>query len=120
MALQKAGKTIDEVTKRMDTGHVAAAVDLLQQTITSLKKYGAAAQVVEAVRQLENLLAQVETGELSLRERKLSKYRSHSYGKMSSHELWSAKNRRPVSNSRRDTSAAIDPNASAPGADKGK
>jgi Ca-activated chloride channel family protein len=90
VALQKAGQTIDEVTKRMDTGRIEAAVALLQQTIASLKKYGSVAQVSEAVLQLENLLAQVETGELSLRERKLHKYRSHSYRKMSSSELWSA------------------------------
>jgi Ca-activated chloride channel family protein len=90
VALQKAGKTIDEVTRRIDTGHVEAAVALLQQTIAALKKYGSAAQVNEAVRQLENLLLQVEAGELSLRERKLHKYRSHSYRRMSSHEHWSS------------------------------
>jgi Ca-activated chloride channel homolog len=90
VALQKAGKTIDEVASHMDQGNVAAAASLLHQTITLLRKYGPAASVAEAVQQLEKMLAQVETGELSLRERKLSKYRSHSWRKMSSHELWSA------------------------------
>jgi Ca-activated chloride channel family protein len=90
VALQKAGQTIDEVTRHMDWGNVLAAAALLQQTISALKQYGPEGLVSEAVQQLERLLAQVEAGELSARERKLSKYRSHSYRKMSSHEHWSA------------------------------
>jgi Ca-activated chloride channel family protein len=95
VALQRAGQTIEGATQHMDKGNVAEAVQMIQRNIELLKKYGPAAQIQEAVQQLQNLLAQVETGELSLRERKLSKYRSHSLRKMSSSELWSAQEAAP-------------------------
>jgi hypothetical protein len=90
VAMQKAGKAIDEATSQVDKGDANAAATFLQEAIASLKKYGPAALVSEAVQQLEKLLAQVRTGALSTRDRKLSKYRSHTYRKMSSSELWSA------------------------------
>jgi len=58
------------------------AVQALSQAITSLKSYGPGAAVGEAVQQLGNLLGRLTSGQWSLRERKLSKYQSHSYRKM--------------------------------------
>ena len=40
-------------------------------------------------------IKRIQSGEWSLRERKMSKYRSHSYGRMSSRELWSAGEQAP-------------------------
>jgi len=90
VALQRAGKVLDEVTKLMDVGRLDEAVMALNQTIAALKSYGPEAAVGEAVQQLESLLGRLTSGEWSLRLRKLSKYSSHSYQRMSSSEFWSA------------------------------
>jgi hypothetical protein len=90
VAMQRAGQVMDEVTKRLDAGRIEETVQALNQTIASLKSYGPGAAVGEAVQQLENLLGHLTSGQWSLRERKLSKYRSHSYRKMSSGELCSS------------------------------
>src|ERR1017187_8550211 len=90
VALQRAGQVIDQVTQLMDGGRVDEALVVLNQTINSLKSYGPEATVGEAVKQLEDLLGRLTSGEWSLRLRKLSKYRSHSYGRMSSSEHWSS------------------------------
>jgi Ca-activated chloride channel family protein len=89
VAMQRAGKVIDDVTRLMDAGNGVAAVAGLRAAIDSLKGYGPKAPVGEAVQQLEAMLKRIEGGEWSLRERKLSKYRSHSYRRMSSSEHWS-------------------------------
>lgn len=89
VALQKAGRTIDEVTKRMDAGRQQEAEQLLERAIGQLRHYGDAQQVAEAVQQLEQLRTVLARGMFSLAERKSSKYRSASYLKMSSSEMWS-------------------------------
>lgn len=89
VALQKAGKTMDEVTQRMDAGRGDEAARLLEQTIQCLDAYGTPASVAEAIRQLEQLRAKIAGGLFSKKERKSSKYRSASYLKMSSSEMWS-------------------------------
>jgi hypothetical protein len=90
VAMQRAGQVMEEVTQRLDAGRIDEAAQALTQAITSLKSYGPGAVVGEATQQLENLLERITSGKWSLRERKLSKYRSHSYRKMSSSEHWSA------------------------------
>lgn len=89
VAMQKAGRTIDEVTKRMDAGRQVEAAQLLERAIEQLRGYGNPQQVSEAVQQLENLQGLLGQGMFSLAERKSSKYRSASYLKMSSSEMWS-------------------------------
>jgi Ca-activated chloride channel homolog len=89
VAMQRAGKVMDDVTRRMDGGNSVDAVAALQSVIDSLKAYGPNAPVGEAIQQLEAMLHRIQAGDWSLRERKLSKYRSHSYRRMSSSELWS-------------------------------
>jgi len=116
VAMQRAGKVIDEVTRLMDAGNLAAAVAALRGTIDSLKSYGPDAPVGEAVQQLEALLGRIEGGEWSLRERKLSKYRSHSYRKMSSKELWSGSE--PPPSFKQPPTTPPDPQGLAPGSDK--
>jgi Ca-activated chloride channel family protein len=95
VAMQRAGQVMDEVTKRLDAGRIDEAVQALNQAIAALKSYGPGAAVGEATQQLENLLNRITSGEWSLRERKLSKYRSHSFRKMSSSEFWSSSEHPP-------------------------
>jgi hypothetical protein len=95
VALQRAGKVLDQLTSLMDAGNVGAAVSSLQEVIGALKSYGPGAPVAEAIQQLEAALTRVMSGEWSLRDRKISKYRSHSYGRMSSRELWSGRGASP-------------------------
>jgi hypothetical protein len=89
VAMQRAGKVIDDVTRLMDAGNIEAATAGLRAAIDALKGYGPKAPIGEAVQQLEAMLNRLESGEWSLRQRKLSKYRSHSYRRMSSSEHWS-------------------------------
>jgi Ca-activated chloride channel family protein len=95
VALQRAGKVLDQLTGLMDAGNIAAAIESLQDAIAALRAYGPGAPVAEAIQQLEGTLKRIEGGEWSLRERKSSKYRSHSYRRMSSRELWSAPDAAP-------------------------
>jgi len=95
VALQRAGKVLDQLTGLMDAGNFPAAILSLQEAIAALKSYGPDAPVGEAIQQLEATLKRIQSGEWSLRERKMSKYRSHSYGRMSSRELWSAGEQAP-------------------------
>ena len=90
VAMQRAGQVMDEATRHLDADRMEEAVQALNQAIASLKSYGPGASIGEAVQQLENLLGRITSGHWSVRERKFSKYRSHSYRKMSSREHWSA------------------------------
>ena len=89
VALQRAGQVMDQLTRLMDTGDAEAGIAALQTAINALRSYGPGAPVAEAIQQLEATLKRIQGGEWSLRERKLSKYRSHSYRRMSSSEHWS-------------------------------
>jgi Ca-activated chloride channel family protein len=95
VAMQKAGRVMEEVNKRMDSGSVQEAATLLDNTIAELKQYGPADKVAEAVQRLEHLRALIEGGAFSLEERKASKYRSSSYRRMSSSEMWSMREKSP-------------------------
>jgi len=87
VALQRAGQVMDQLTRLMDAGDVSGAVASVQSAIDALKSYGPGAPVAEAIQQLEASLRGL--GAWNLRERKLSKYRGHSYRRMSSSEHWS-------------------------------
>jgi hypothetical protein len=89
VALQRAGKVLDQLTGLMEVGNIAAAISSLQDAIAVLRAYGPGAPVAEAIQQLEATLKRIEGGGWSLRERKTSKYLGHSYRRMSSRELWS-------------------------------
>jgi Ca-activated chloride channel homolog len=87
VALQRAGQVLDQLTRLMDAGDIAAATASIQNAINDLRRYGPGAPVAEAIQQLEASLNGL--GRWSLRERKSSKYLSHSYRRMSSSEHWS-------------------------------
>ena len=95
VALQRAGQVMDEVTKLMDVGRLDEALIVLNQAIAWLKSYGPGAPVGEAVQQLESLQGRLASGEWGARERKLSRYSSHTHRKMSSTELWTARTTPP-------------------------
>ncbi len=90
VAMQRAGKVLDEVTRFMDMGEHGQAVALLRQTMDALGEYGPNAPVGEALKLLQGLMNRIEQGDWSIRERKHSKYMSHSLRKMSSSERWSS------------------------------
>jgi Ca-activated chloride channel family protein len=90
VAMQRAGQAMDAVTKLMDEEKAEQAVQALRQAIDDLNRYGPTTTTAEAIQQLQAMLHRLVSGEWSMRERKLSSYRSHSYLKMSSNELWSA------------------------------
>jgi CheY-like chemotaxis protein len=93
--MQKAGRVMDQVNKRMDSGRSQESLSLLESTIAQLKQYGPADKVEEAVQRLEQLRALIQADAFSLEERKSNKYRSSSYRHMSSSELWSMRERSP-------------------------
>ena len=95
VALQRAGQVINQVTVLMDGGRLPEALAVLNEAIAALKSYGPQANVAEAVQQLEDLLKRLSSGEWSARLRKISRYSSHSYGRMSSSELWALEHRSP-------------------------
>jgi len=117
VAMQKAGRTMDEVTKRMDAGRSEEAAGLLDRTIQQLKEYGSAASVTEAVQQLEKLRDAVRDGAFSLQDRKQSRYRSSSARKMSSKELWTGAGPAPSYKENRPTSPPAPPEATVPPVD---
>ena len=65
----------------------AGKVAALDKAIQELSPYGDRA--AEALKLLHDLKEKIAGGEWSQRERKNARYRSSSYRKMSSHELWS-------------------------------
>jgi len=95
VALQKAGKTMEEVTHRMDAGRSQEAAGLLDRAIQHLQTYGPPASVAEALRQLEQLREKISQGQFSLRERKEALYFSKSARKMSSSEMWTGPDAAP-------------------------
>ncbi|MBA4148336.1 MAG: VWA domain-containing protein [Verrucomicrobia bacterium] len=95
VAMQTAGKVMQEVMEQMDKGKQTEAIRLLEGAIASLKEYGSVEMICEALVQLEKLLQKLREGEWSERERKGTKYRLESLGKMSSEDLWTSNEEAP-------------------------
>ena len=87
VALQRAGRVLDGLTRLMDAGDIPGAIASIQNAINDLQRYGPGAPVGEAIQQLQTTLQGLAAW--SFRERKNSKYLSHSYRRMSSSEHWS-------------------------------
>ena len=88
IALQKAGQVIREVTQRMDAGNENAALHHLKESVAQLKTYAPMENVGEAVASLEDVERRITEQGWSQRSRKDAVYRSASYAKLSSAELW--------------------------------
>lgn len=93
VSLQKAGAAAVEVNKKMDQGQVNEALAVLDKTILELAQYGE--RGAEAIKVLMEMKEKIASDGWSLRERKSSRYRSASYRKMSSKEMWSLKEQAP-------------------------
>lgn len=88
VTLQKAGVALDATTKHMDLGNVALALAGLDRAMAELQPYGEKA--AEAIRLLMDMKGKLQRNEWNLRERKSSRYRSASYLKMKSNQVWLA------------------------------
>jgi hypothetical protein len=95
VSLQKAGAVAADVNKKMDQGKVNEALAVLDKTILELGQYGQLG--AEAIKVLEEMKSKIANDRWSLRERKSSRYRSSSYLKMSSSEMWSHMSEAPPS-----------------------
>lgn len=93
VTLQKAGAVMEETTRQLDQGNEAGAAEALNRAINELGRYGE--RSAEAVQILVEMKRKLEQGEWNLRERKSSHYRSASYRKMSSQQVWSAQESAP-------------------------
>jgi len=111
VSLQKAGIVAADVTKKMDQGKINEALAALDKTIQELSQYGKLG--AEAIKVLEEMKVKIANDGWSLRERKSSRYRSASYMKMSSKEMWSPKCEAPPSfKQQKPTDPGIEPIAS--------
>ena len=90
VAVQKAGKAVDDATKDIDSDKIDDAKAKLQQALDALKRYKLDEKAADGIRLLEGLLASLESGEYSARDRKNSSYSSSYYRTSSSTRAWSS------------------------------
>ena len=90
VAVQRAGKVLQEVTRRMDAGDADAAKALLRQTAAEFRSYPPSAGVQDALRSIDDVEREIAEQGWSRRSRKQSRYLSASYSKMSSSQKWSS------------------------------
>jgi len=90
VAVQKAGKAVDEATKDIDADKINDAKTKLHQALDALKRYKLDDKAADGIRLLQDLLARLESGEYSVRDRKMSSYSSSYYRKGSSRKAWTA------------------------------
>ncbi len=95
VALQQAGQAAEGVTKKIDQGDFGGAEQAVQETIQRLQKYGSGTGVADAIRLLTDLVQQLKSRQDMQMSRKSARYYSASLGKMSSKELWLAKQAAP-------------------------
>lgn len=88
VAMQRAGVVMKEVSRWMDQGRPEEALRVLLRAIEELKRYGPGPETAEAIQALQDLCRRIEVGDWDPRARKRSSYRSASYRKMSSRDLW--------------------------------
>ena len=89
VAVQRAGKVLQEVTRRMDAGDPAAAHALLRETAAEFRSYPPSPAVQDALRSIDDVERQIAEQGWSNRSRKQARYFGSSYSKMSSAEAWS-------------------------------
>jgi hypothetical protein len=90
IAVQRAGKALDEATKEIDADRVEEAKDKLRKALEALRRYKLDSKTADGVKLLEEFLERIEReGGLTARSRKLSTYSSDYYSKPSSKRSWS-------------------------------
>ena len=95
VALQRAGKVMQQALQHLDAGREPAALRLLREACEALQRYGPGRQVGESIESLRQIIQRIERGEWDIRARKSSRYRSSSLRKMSSHDHWCAEEAAP-------------------------
>jgi len=95
VALQRAGKVMQQALQHLDAGREPTALRLLLEAREALHRYGVSSEVKEAVESLTHIIQRIERGEWDIRARKSSLYKSSSLRKMSSHDHWCAEEAAP-------------------------
>ena len=90
VAVQRAGKAVDEATKDIDANKTEQAKAKIQEAIDVLKRYKLDDKAADGLRLLQDLMARLESGEYSLRDRKSATYSSSYYRRSSSSKPWTA------------------------------
>ena len=95
VAVQRAGKAVDEATKDIDANKVNDAKDKLQQALATLKRYKLDDKAADGIRLLQDFLTRLESGEFTLRDRKEANYSSSYYRRSSSSKPWTVAGAKP-------------------------
>ena len=90
VAVQRAGKVLQEVTRRMDAGNPEAAHQLLREAAAEFRSYPPSAAVQDALRSIDDVERQIAEQGWSSRSRKNAFYSAASSRRMSSAGAWSA------------------------------
>ena len=106
VAVQRVGKVLQEVTRRMDAGDDAAAHKLLRETAAEFHAYPPSPAVQDALRSIDDMERQIAEQGWSERSRKHARYSSSSHLKMSSEEAWSSSQQAPSYKRQRKASAS--------------
>jgi len=106
VAVQRAGKVLQEVTRRMDAGEADAAHALLRETAAEFRAYPPNPAVQDALRSIDDVERQIAEQGWTERSRKNARYASSSNLKMSSEEAWSSNAPVPSYKRRRGQNAA--------------
>ena len=90
IAVQRAGKALDQATKAVDANRVEEAKDELRIVLGTLRGYKLDQKTADGVRILEEFLGRIEQdGGLTPRSRKASGYASSYYARSSTKKSWS-------------------------------
>jgi Ca-activated chloride channel family protein len=95
VAVQRAGKAVDEATKDIDANKTEQAKVKLQEAINTLKRYKLDDKAADGLRLLQDLLTRLESGDYTLRARLSANYSSAYYRKGSSSKSWSSPEPKP-------------------------
>ena len=90
VAVQRAGKAVDEATRDIDANKMNDAKAKLQQALDALKRYKLDDKAADGIRLLQDLLTRLESDHFSVRDRKESSYASSYYRKGSSAKVWAS------------------------------
>jgi len=95
VAVQRAGKAVDEATKDIDSNKSNEAKAKLQQALDALKRYRLDDKAADGIRLLQDFLTRLESGQFSVRDRKEASYSSSYYRKGSSAKAWTVPAAKP-------------------------
>jgi hypothetical protein len=95
VAVQRAGKAVDEATKDIDANKIIDAKARLQQALYALKRYKLDEKAADGIRLLQDFLARLDSGQYSVRDRKEASYSSSYYRRSSSNKAWTAPSPKP-------------------------